>query len=305
MNQNTERKEKELMLFEAVNNWYNNYAVAEQLAPETLRCYRLAKKHIHQYGENIPITEIKESMLQNILNTMTKEQYAKSTIDKVRYVLRASISFATRDKSITECRSIKLHTPKKAPTKKVDALTCSDQELIEQLCTNSKLAYADATLFLLHTGLRASELYNLEWSDYYQNNDRPYIYIRKSKTENGIRIVPLDNTANEIIKDQPEINKYIFTQLNGNKLTSSVMRDHNRKIRNITGIEKFHNHICRHSFATRQLENGMEIAALSKVLGHSSVAFTMNRYTTITADYIFEQMEITEKNAKIFKKLTS
>ena len=73
------------------------------------------------------------------------------------------------------------------------------------------------------------------------------------------------------------------------------MKRHNQLIRDRLGLEEFHNHICRHSFATRALENGVNVNALSKILGHSSVAFTMQRYTTIFNDYLFEQMQLMEK----------
>ena len=76
------------------------------------------------------------------------------------------------------------------------------------------------------------------------------------------------------------------------QLSGTIMSDHNKNIRNATGISPFTNHICRHTFATRALEKGMNPKALSKILGHSSVAFTMSRYTTISKDFIFEQMKM-------------
>lgn len=107
--------------------------------------------------------------------------------------------------------------------------------------------------------------------------------------------MPLDAVALEVIRRQPRINQTIFVSLTGNPMTGTVLSKHNKRLREVTGIKEFHNHICRHSFATRALEKGMNIHVLSKILGHSSVAFTMSRYTNISNDFLFEQIQLMNK----------
>ena len=56
---------------------------------------------------------------------------------------------------------------------------------------------------------------------------------------------------------------------------------------------KFHG--LRHTFATRLIENGAEVTAVSKIMGHSDVSITMNLYvhptTAIKSDYINRSMK--------------
>lgn len=288
----TNETNKEKTLYHLLNAWYIDKADG-LLRASTCRCYRLAISHIQQFSKDLPLAELTERYIQQILNLMATKGYAKSTIDKVRIVLKNSVFYAVHEQWLDRFPLFKLTIPKIAPQTKVEALTRSDQQKIEWQCWNCK--YGHVTLFLLHTGLRSSELYHLEWEHVHVDGKYPYVFIQSSKTENGIRIVPLDSVAVEILNKLPRMNRFVFLNTNGQPITSTVLSKHNRRLREKTGIKKFHNHICRHTFATRALENGMNIKALSKILGHSSVAFTMSRYTTITTDFIFEQMSLLDQ----------
>ena len=49
-------------------------------------------------------------------------------------------------------------------------------------------------------------------------------------------------------------------------------------------LPQVHFHMCRHSFATRCLEKGVDIKTLSEILGHSSVKITLDRYAHSSFD---------------------
>ena len=44
------------------------------------------------------------------------------------------------------------------------------------------------------------------------------------------------------------------------------------------GLKGVHFHTLRHTFATRCVEVGFELKALSEILGHSTTAVTLERY---------------------------
>jgi integrase len=46
-------------------------------------------------------------------------------------------------------------------------------------------------------------------------------------------------------------------------------------VRRRTGIEEFHVHRCRHTFATRWLAAGGNLAVLQQILGHRDLSTTM------------------------------
>lgn len=50
-------------------------------------------------------------------------------------------------------------------------------------------------------------------------------------------------------------------------------------------------HVFRHTFATRAIEAGMQPQVLKTILGHSSLAMTMDLYSHVLPDTKAEEME--------------
>jgi integrase len=61
--------------------------------------------------------------------------------------------------------------------------------------------------------------------------------------------------------------------------------DFNKRVRELSGIDRFHSHLCRHTFATEWRDAGGSLAALQAVLGHGTIAVT-ERYGTIGDDLV-------------------
>lgn len=56
-------------------------------------------------------------------------------------------------------------------------------------------------------------------------------------------------------------------------------------------------HGLRHTFATRAIERGVSPKILRKLLGHSSITITMDRYVYVTDDSLFDGIKQFEKGA--------
>ncbi len=69
-------------------------------------------------------------------------------------------------------------------------------------------------------------------------------------------------------------------------------------LRKKTGIQFLTTHVYRHTFATCALEYGINVKALSKILGHTDVAFTMQRYCSPDVDFLREQMDMIDQVRK-------
>ena len=56
-------------------------------------------------------------------------------------------------------------------------------------------------------------------------------------------------------------------------------------------------HSLRHTYATRAVERNVNPKVLQKLLGHSSIQMTMDRYVHVSEDSMHEAIENFEKNS--------
>ncbi len=61
-------------------------------------------------------------------------------------------------------------------------------------------------------------------------------------------------------------------------------------MRKLSGIERFHPHQMRHTFACQMDERGMPLAALQQLLGHSTVVMTQ-RYARVSDEMVRREVE--------------
>jgi len=266
-----------------------------KVKPDTYQCTFHYLKILKSHSFNIKLKDIDEFYCQSILNKMYDGGYAKATIKKVNTIIRQSMMRARRNQLMFQDPTEFLIIPQ-APIKKVEALTVEEQKIVEQACKQDTLGHL--IIFMLNTGLRRSEVINLKWSNF--NKRDKEITITKSKTENGIRTIPLLNKAYNVILSQKKStdDDFIFHGHLGTKLTNSIMKKLYEKIREETGINTFTNHVCRHTFATRLIEYGASPKSVATLLGHSKVEYALNIYTNLEKKHVRKEIFLLEPQNK-------
>ena len=130
----------------------------------------------------------------------------------------------------------------------------------------------------LNTGMRKGEILSLKWTDV--NIENKVITIRhtvsKSKKSRQIPINPQLKTTLLEQKLKTGNSEYVFLSPEGNPYLrpDSLKRcfEGARRRADIKGL-RFHD--LRHTAATRMIESGVNIVAVSKILGHASIKTTM------------------------------
>ena len=125
-----------------------------------------------------------------------------------------------------------------------------------------------AFLFACFTGIRISDIRELKWSDIKVMGDYKAIIKTQVKTEELVT-VPLCMKAMEYLPDQRE-DEFVFHL----PLKTGLRLGLNRIIE-ASGIDKpVTFHTSRHTFATLTFASGSDLATVSRLLGHTSVATT-------------------------------
>lgn len=167
--------------------------------------------------------------------------------------------------------------------------------------------YYNLYRFLLYSGLRIGEASAL----YVGDVDAKEIRVRKivertsagfvvkpwSKTDAGVRDVPLLPEAREAWRDQVEVSRALFGENNVISIAEPVFRKPKggiiredsvnveiRKICRAIGIDDFTTHAFRVTFISRCVDNNMPVTYLMEIVGHKDVQMTLGLYAHANKD---------------------
>ena len=225
---------------------------------------------------------INDTIIKSYIKNLSIKGYSNSTIN------RKISSLKSFEKWLYEMNKIHtIHSKKikylKMPQTLPEVLSSSYiNQLIDELDTSTDEDIRDKAIIelLYSSGLRVSELVNLDLEDF---NDNEIIKVSgKGKKE---RVVPLNSKAINAIqvwKNNSRSNiahtseKSLFVGRRGSRIDVRQVR---RIVLNKLGT---YPHAVRHSFATHLLEGGADIRIVQELLGHEDPN-TTQIYTHISA----------------------
>ena len=142
-------------------------------------------------------------------------------------------------------------------------------------------------IFALRTGMRRGEILSLKWSSV--DFKRRLITVEKSK--NGMkRSIPMSEAVFDMLKDVKviDISNIVFP------FNINTINDGFRRAKRKADVHDFKFHDCRHTFATRLVQNGVDIYKVKELLGHKSISVTM-RYAHHYPESLRSSIEILDK----------
>lgn len=132
----------------------------------------------------------------------------------------------------------------------------------------------------LNTGMRKGEILSLRWDDVDLDNNLITVRHTVSKSKKS-RKIPMASGFRKLLLEQKILtgkSGYVFLTPTGQpyspKNPSALKRTFGTALKNVR-IENFRFHDLRHTAATRMLESGANIVAVSKILGHADIKTTM------------------------------
>jgi integrase len=138
-------------------------------------------------------------------------------------------------------------------------------------------------IFSLATGLRKSNVTDLQWSNVDLDKRHALIHSDEAKTKRAIP-VPLNEVAVNVIRRQlGKHPKFVFT-FRGKKINQCNTKAWKKALKR-AGIENFRWHDIRHTWASWHVQNGTSLQELQQLGGWSSYEMVL-RYAHLSSDHL-------------------
>jgi integrase len=168
---------------------------------------------------------------------------------------------------------------KKLPenNKRLRYLSDDEADRLMDACQRSSVAaeLVPIVTLALHTGMRQGEILTLKWNQVDMRNG----LILLSDTKSGERReLPMNDTVKAIFRTLPERldgGKVFVTHMEGPAWRTALRR---------AGIKDFRFHDLRHTFASRLVMRGVDLATVQSLLGHKTITMTL-RYAHLSPSH--------------------
>ena len=270
----------------------------------TLLRYRCSyHNHIKSFFANVPIQRINRRLIQTFLfhlkennSVRTNRKLSNSTINNVLALLKRFFNYLEDSDLISKNPVVRIKNLPINKQKINKVFTKAEQKKIEKYLERSQDLSFFIYIFDLYTGLRMGELLPITWKD--MDLRRGYISINKNqstiknnnkwvdkigtpKTKSSIRSIPIPSFLINHLKSikNLHLSNHVFINKYGFPLNRRVITKNYTNMLKKLRIRYISFHALRHTFATRALENNIDIKTISEVLGHSDASMTLNIYS--------------------------
>ncbi len=222
-----------------------------------------------------------------------------ATVHRKMSALRSLVRYMRRHELISADPMAGLRLPRKPKQLPVFVAEDALEKLLDEFRFGDNFSgLRDRTVveFLYLTGMRRSELINLQESDV----DLSAGQVRVTGKREKQRVIPLAASFVKSLQSYIEARRengfsggWFFVTDRGNKMYDrSVYNIVTRYLSMVTTVEKKSPHVLRHTFATHMLNHGADLNSIKELLGHASLSATQV-YTHNT----FEQLKKIYKQA--------
>lgn len=294
-----------------MTNWLMTVKKPELKPGSFDRVEQSLEYQIFPFIGHIQLNALTSNDVQIMLNNIM-EKWSYSTAKKAYNNLNSCLELGVSRGELVKnpVKGVKLPSAKNKSRKEITAYTAEEISAIVQ---EAKRTYSNGApvyrygyliILILNTGMREGESLFLKWNDVDFEKRRIYVHgdvvdiknrdadidikytvieQETPKTNKSTRYIPLNGNAVEALKNLRAIihdNERVAATKNHTIVSPrkvyKTMENILRKC-NITGKANLV-HALRHTFATTLIRNGVDIKAVSEILGHEDVSTTLKIY---------------------------
>ncbi|HUA97196.1 MAG TPA: site-specific integrase [Terracidiphilus sp.] len=280
--------------------------------PATFRRHQISSVALLKYFRDKSLDEIEAGDVEKF-KTMRLGQFTTARAKEGRKTTKKRIRPATVNRELALVRAIFNHVAKdgvilKNPVgpknDKTKAHMLNEQnEQTRVLSYDEEARYLaaatpllrDVATIILETGMRPEEVYRIEDVNVHLAKD--CLFVPFGKTRAAKRQIRLTARAKEVLTRRMKARrgKYLFPhESDPNRPVPKVNNAHDRAVKD-SGIAHAVLYSCRHTFATRAVEAGVDLVTLAAILGHSKLAMVL-RYAHVSQKHQTEAIAKVEEH---------
>ncbi|WP_253259752.1 tyrosine-type recombinase/integrase [Subtercola boreus] len=283
-------------------------SILDGMRPSTVRMYRrYVEMDIVPALGALKLAEVRKHHVDAFIRQLTADGRGATTVRRIHAVIRSALTSAERLDLIDTNPATKIALP---ATSKAKTRIWEPEQVREFLDQTSESRLAPVFELAIFTGLRRGELAGLRWVDV--DLTKRELTVRQQrvqlggavlegavKTDSGQdRRVSLGSEAIgaliawKIRQDAEreawgvayESSGHVFTYENGRPLRPAHISRTFETLVERSGLPHMRLHDLRHEHASLLLSGGVDIAIVSKRLGHSTIAITSDLYSHLLSD---------------------
>ncbi|GAB3339746.1 site-specific integrase [Larkinella ripae] len=241
------------------DNWTSALAYLEEFTGGTIKMFDLTPKKCAEFRE----------YLLSVPNRRNGEPLAINSALSYFNKFKAALKQAYADGLLVVDLDSKVASIKPEETSR-EFLTIEELQAV----ANTECAIPvmkTAALFSALTGLRFSDIANLNWGEVRHTASGGYsIQFRQQKTQ-GVEVLPIPEQAFELLGQRGEPGNRVFADLIYSAYNNQLLK---KWIKDAGITKEITFHCFRHTYATLQLTMGTDIYTVSKMLGHRELKTT-------------------------------
>ena len=249
---------------------------------------------------DLPLKDISPFHLERIKKTMANADLSARTIRYALAVIRQVFNFAKFNNLFTgESPTTKVKMPQ-ADNRRYRYLSHEEADRLLARLSHENSQLYEMALISLHCGLRAGEIFSLNWSDLDFENGS--MFLRDTKKRRN-RTAFMTQAVKEMLasKDRDGKDVLVFCD-NERKQFNEISRTFERVVKDLgfnTGItDRRHKvvfHTLRHTYASWLVESGVDLYTVKKLMGHSTIAMT-ERYAHLGDSTLQSAVKVFQNN---------